>query len=109
MINLQEYWAQVRAMRQKLPPVVFLASVAGARASGAVIDGRVSEVTRETAARRLADGTHRIATEQEINEFYDVQEANLNESELFERRRALRFTKLVEDDERPKAPSRPTA
>jgi hypothetical protein len=60
----QEYWKAVRAMRESLPDVLFITS---ATASD---DGRVAgvtfEVTKEAAARPLVDGSHRLATPQEI-------------------------------------------
>ena len=108
MTDLRSYWAGVRALREKLPAVVFLASVASPE-NGANVDGRVSECVRETAARKLADGTHRVATDTEIDAFFALQEANLNDSERQERRRARRFTKLIDDDPPTKAPVRPAA
>jgi hypothetical protein len=64
MSRMDRYWRDVAETRATLPKVVFLTSTAG-------VDGRVAgvvmEADRETAARALVDGTHRVATEAEVS------------------------------------------
>lgn len=63
--NMQRYWAQVRACRETITePWPYLVSVANEMTGSP--GGVVMQVAREDAGRLLAEGTHRLATQEEV-------------------------------------------
>lgn len=65
MLNLTEYWQGVRAEQAKIadewPILMSLGNSLRGRVGGATV-----EVSRENAARFIFDGSHRLATPEEI-------------------------------------------
>jgi hypothetical protein len=65
--QLKMYWQQVRDVEARLPQDVFLTSIED-RFTGRA-GGVVCEVDRASAARCVVDGSHRVATEEEIEAY----------------------------------------
>jgi hypothetical protein len=85
-MSVHEYWQTVRKIASDLPEAVYLTSL-DSRTRGTQA-GAVCLCSREIAARRIAEGTHRVATEAEVEQYKAHLEA--------ERRR------IVEEDYRRK-------
>jgi hypothetical protein len=74
MNTVQTYWLRVAAERANIKaPTVFITSLDNPERG--VNPGAVCEVHKETAARRLAERTHRLASQAEIKTFHDEQAA----------------------------------
>jgi hypothetical protein len=67
-MDLQQYWKDRRAIQNGLPEGdVFLVSIENPRRGWT--GGIVTEVSREIAARDIAEGSHRIATPEEVEAY----------------------------------------
>ena len=84
-MNIQQYWNKVREASERLPEEVTLMSLDNA--DKGTHAGAVSVCPRDIAARRLVEGTHRIATEAEISNNKAVEETRLEKSRAREQRR----------------------
>jgi hypothetical protein len=71
MPDIKRYWHLVAEQRAKLPSEVWLTSIE--RPLEGITGGATCAVTREIAARRLVEQSHRIATEEEIQKFHADQ------------------------------------
>lgn len=71
-MDLAKYWRTVRSIEKTLPgspgEPVFLVSVANDLTG--TQEGKVSSADREYAARWIAQGSHRVATEEEIGRYH---------------------------------------
>lgn len=65
-MGAKEFWSEVRRIERTLPPAVYLTSLDVPHLSGGGKAGVVIHAERSLAARYLNDGTHRIATDEEI-------------------------------------------
>lgn len=67
-MNIQEFWAEVNRIAAQLPlgDVVYVCSLDCKTHAGGTIAGRVSEAPRKVAAEWIVQGTHRVATPEEI-------------------------------------------
>ena len=90
MNTVQDYWRQVREKRQELQASeresFFLISLSMPARS--IKAGVVVECDTENASRRLVEGTHRIATDDEIRAYEQLQARNLERTNKIELRRA---------------------
>ena len=82
MPDLKKYWSDVRAAESGLSDFVWLMSLD--RPAKGEIGGRISEASRQVAARLLLAGSHRRATEGEI-QAHEVQQ-DLVRREAFRQR-----------------------
>ena len=79
--RLREYWARVRELERALPdPVHLVSQIVGA-------SGAVSLASRPAAARVLADGQARRATEEEIKAFRERETRSALVAEALQQRR----------------------
>ena len=91
MRDQREYWAAVRAQERQLEEsnpgarCVFIASMGDERNSAVGPAGIIVEATFYNAARHMVDGSHRLATSEEIDAYREDQER---------RRAALRAEEL---------------
>jgi sugar/nucleoside kinase (ribokinase family) len=61
--DLRKYWQEVRAIQRDLPDFVWIVGTAGAGPQRTL---RLVEVLAEQAAKMLHGGSHRLATEEEV-------------------------------------------
>lgn len=78
MNNAQVYWAKVKKVRDGLAREVFITSIGPmdreeALAFGQMLGGVTCGAFAANAARRIVEGTHRLATEKEIEKFHADQ------------------------------------
>jgi len=73
MPDLKKYWQEVRAIEATLGDSVWLTSVGEAKRGQA--GGSVAEVPAAAAARLLHAKSHRMATEAEIQQYLDREQA----------------------------------
>jgi len=64
MRDLQQYWREIRTLAAHLPASVWLVSLEDPKRG--MLGGRMVEVSAETAAKLLHAGSHRRATDEEI-------------------------------------------
>jgi hypothetical protein len=72
MPDLKKYWNEIRAVENGLGDFVWLMSVD--RPAKGEVGGRIAEVAAQVAARLLHAGSHRQATEGEIQAHQQEQE-----------------------------------
>jgi len=78
MNTVQLYWVRVQEMRSHIKgPTAFITSQD--LPEKGINAGAICEVDAETAARRLAERTHRLATAAEIEQFHRDQAARVHE------------------------------
>ena len=96
MTDLGKYWKFVRREEQQLPAglFVFIISVENEEHGPNACAGRIVEVTREAAAERMVAKTHRLATDEEIEQFRDCQRAEADRIARaeFDKRQPLAIT-----------------
>ncbi len=93
-MDLQAYWAGIRAQRAVLDvqfPEGFCHLCSIANRDRDTVAGNVTVVANDNAARCLAEGTHRIATPQEIDGWKALQEDNRRMSSEWELRSRKQF------------------
>ncbi len=74
-----EYYAEVRKMAARLDeqfPQGFCVLTSVANRDKNTVAGNVTEAANDNAARCLVEGTHRLATEDEVAEWREHQERN---------------------------------
>jgi hypothetical protein len=89
-MNMKAYWDKVKEVEKGLPDNVMLISVETAQHKA----GSVVAVARRTAARRIVERTHRVATDEEVLADKQKTEQKLE----YDRQRELRrqpVTRLV--------------
>ena len=64
MRDVKQYWQDIRALENTLPEFVWLSA-----------GGQVVEVPASHAARLLHDGSHRLATEEEVDAYRASEDA----------------------------------
>ena len=64
MRDLRKYWQEVRAIERDLPDYVWMVGAGGAGPDRTL---RLVEVLAEQAAKMLHGGSHRLATEEEVD------------------------------------------
>lgn len=86
--NINRYWQRVKEWRTKLTPEPYIVAIAEQGEERP--RNAISQVTREMAARCLADGSHRLATEQEVKELKLAEKKRQEQLDAIvaERRRA---------------------
>jgi hypothetical protein len=88
-MNIYEYWQGVRQVAATLPETVYIVSVDNqVRGTSA---GMVCACTREVAARRIFEGTHRLAAEEEIAAYLASEDAERRRIVEEEYRRKQQF------------------
>ena len=78
-MDLKKYWAEIRALERSLPEFLWLISMSDAlrgRVGGAIV-----EVLAAQAALMLYAKTHRVATDEEIEEHREREEAKRRAAE----------------------------
>jgi hypothetical protein len=65
MRDLKAYWQEIRALEKSLPQYVWLMSLDDAKRG--MVGGRMAEVGAASAAQLLHAGSHRRATDEEID------------------------------------------
>jgi hypothetical protein len=78
-MDLQAYWAGIKQQRAALDvayPCGSVTLVSIANADKGTVAGNVTEVANDNAARCLAEGTHQIASEEDIEGWKARQEDN---------------------------------
>lgn len=94
--NMREYWAAVKQHREALTePFPYMVSIDN-RLHGTV-GGVVMQVARQDAARLLADGTHRLATPEEVAAHLETQEQL--RVEILQKERERRMLVLLQPEE----------
>lgn len=79
--SVQVYWAQVKQARTLIStPTAFITSLDVPEKG--VTPGAVCEASAETAARRMAERTHRLSSEAEIKAFHREQAARDRECRI---------------------------
>jgi hypothetical protein len=69
MANLDKYWKLVRKIEATLPPGDAVHIVSKENETTGTVGGKVSLATREYAARWIAQGSHDVATEDQIEAY----------------------------------------
>lgn len=70
-MNIREYWQGVRRISDTLPEMVMVMSLD--KPERGTTAGQISECDRETAARLIFAGTHRQATDAEVEQYKAAQ------------------------------------
>jgi hypothetical protein len=78
-MNIREYWQGVRRIADTLPETVIVMSLD--KPERGTTAGQVSECDRDTAARLIFAGTHRQATDAEVEQ-YKAAQAEIRKSIL---------------------------
>lgn len=85
-MDIRDYWRRVRQQESALPEVSAIVSLDDPHTG--MVGGRVSFVDRETAAKCIIAGSHRIATPDEITAYESDQRRGFEESTRADRERA---------------------
>ena len=84
-MDTRDYWRRVRQQESTLPEVSAIVSLDDSRSG--VVGGRVFFADRETAAKCIIGGSHRIATPDEITAYESDQRRRFEESTRADRER----------------------
>ncbi|MFN0166711.1 MAG: hypothetical protein ACKV22_09790 [Bryobacteraceae bacterium] len=90
MNNIRDYWRRVRQAEAELPNVQAILIVSIESAARGMRGGRVCAVNREGAAIRIVDGTHRLATDDEIQAHIADEQSRSNQAQADALQRAGR-------------------
>ena len=95
-MDIKEYWREVRSTQSALQasltpdnPTVHIVSIAN-KTKG-TSDGSVCEVDAETAARMIVDGTHKVASTEQVAGWMDRQSVTLKQNQVIELERKQQF------------------
>ena len=83
-MKTEEYYAAIRAQRVALDekyPAGHCHLTSVANRNKGTVDGSVTEVANDNAARCLVEATHRLATDDEVAEWHEHQQRNAQASQ----------------------------